>query len=425
MFDITLVKEGLPTIDNPEGLDEVENASFDKPTIICLGGNNVLDKEAAYPMLRFIKARMGLVESQYNLINPNQSDIQFLSAYYNTPYKADLKKFRNDYADEKTLAGHFEDNVLQFVVSHFLPLIARDGYIDASNKIVGEKLPIPIVRKAFGNIRMVGHSFGGILTEQIGNALVKCMEDVGYTKKEIDEATKEIVVLNIGNTSEENKTVANFTQISLLHTQDQVVNSKSSKIAVMLHNLKSVGQDFKDTVVRIIAKKSNQITVLCEGINKNYLPTGESGYLTTSPNGSWLKKPEKWQNPNIPELLELENDQFAHTLKAYLTDKPVKGGFLMPLIARNFLVQSMNRAIDNNALPVEEYKPLPDIRELMRVPRQVRFKQSPPEDIGIHGVPNAVSTMIGYTQIIDNAFANKLRLYKANSANNHNPGNSR
>ncbi len=392
------------------GLKNVtETSDYSKPTVICLGGGDTTEAKALR-YARFIQTFLG----RRDIFTP---ELRIVSATY--PYdEMQLMEFARNHNYGRAQKGYFDDMALQFVKRQFLPLLADNAQVDKDGNITGEKLPLEKIKRNFSNVRIMTHSVGAIVSEQIGNALVHSMKKLGYSDQEIGEATRQILVMNIGSVAyatATNKPLASFTQITLLHSQDAQVNAFNNSVSDILTEIEDYGRTEKvggRTVIKPLhilpasSSSLHKVTVFADTIGdpnvlgpEGYVSVNHTGHLITEVKERAGDREIKHFAVNTPIRYDVK-----HPLDYYLEPKLGKNGLIVSTMMQSALINALNNSIANMDTS-HEFTPLPLPRELFVPPEEVNYTRAELQERGIYGNPKAVAIANNYAERIEQALA--------------------
>ena len=316
---------------NPKGYT-TSNISFDKPTILVLGG--VLEKTTKneHPCGYGKVVQMLLTGDQINF--PNDAQIictQYPDHYYDI-------HFRTTHLDNmNSNFSFFSEEVRQIVCKQFFPLIENDGV----------KIPVEQLKRNLRNVNIISHSYGGAVAEQIGNALRKRLYELDYSKDEIVQAMQQVSLLTLGNVnniekSDINNTLStpNFTTLHVFNENDKNVENRSDNLDTLINDY--------DYGFKYIDERNRQGLFLQPEINT-------LGLNTTN---------------NLDKVV-IKEFKDKHSIGSYVNyhlvigDENVPEDIIIPSIAAKFLGNVVNNSVTNYKNP-EDFVELPNVRELFR-----------------------------------------------------------
>ena len=367
----------------------------DGPTLICFGGGADITHEKVSKTAHFVNSILGC-EGVHN------QKFTLLAAQYPYDEKEFYGKIRS--YTGKNNSGSFDQASFEFVAEHLLPLIANNGEYYLPAGFIGEKRDLADVKKSFRNIQIITHSFGSMAVEQIGNALVFSMKYLGYSEQEINEATKEILVMNVGGVVTRMNGLAKFTQLDITSFEDKTIRTLDLPYISSLRRELEVNdrthlENYESVLshpLNIMPHSPNHYTVFCDGIGRTTVEDAETGkkregYLNANHIGGWQDE----RGFRMPK-----EDVDGHAFSTYLTPKPAHNAMIIPLMAQNVLTNALNNSIKNAGS--HELIPLPELPDLLRVPQAVSFDQNSVKD-NLYRNPKGVARMIGYDHRIEDA----------------------
>ena len=173
-----------------------------------------------------------------------------------------------------------------------MPLVANDFKIGADGKATGTPLPLDEAKKNLRNLTFFGYSAGCITAQEIFNASLKRMKQVGYTEKDARAALNEVVYIGVGVVSRPGREKDRFTTLFLEATNDKIVRFKNrlwTPLRVMfqrfVHGLKinRLG-DHAAIITAAVPKKHWEVKII-DGKTvrekvRNLLPNASAWYRT-------------------------------------------------------------------------------------------------------------------------------------------------
>lgn len=351
------VKLYLRSKNGPEGFRPAEpnESVFFKPTVLCCGGTlcGHANMSKANGFAKKAEAMLNVIDLD-SVSKPYQiASVTYANACL---IGENIKAFNNGQTDP----AMFES----FVDKQLVPLFTTED---------NQRRTLEETKKNFRNIQVLAHSFGGIFMQQVGNLLVDKMQKIGFSQKEIDEVTKQVVIVTSGCAADINKGKAKFTTLHILNFRDQVVTNYTSNIGIARH-LKSLREQDDDPLAAIpyiynvaqrsfdVDNNSNQIlltTTPCEADSPTALRLNDSknGYSRVS---------------HEDEMLYENTDDTYHEAETYYDYSFTNNGMMLRLAAAHVLNAALNNSVQNSWLE-NQMTPLPTLTEML-APSEVGFK---------------------------------------------------
>jgi len=363
----------VPPEQAPNGFEKIEGRSiFTRPTLLVCGGVMVSHQ---HPELAngYCKKALALL----NCLDTNgHSGFQTASVSYAQAHTVSeaIRAFNSGHAPKDT----FSD----FVEEQLKPLFLNDK---------GQRLDLQTVKKNFRNINVVTHSYGGIFIQQVGNVLVEQMQTAGFNEKEIDEATKQILVVTAGSIGPFMKGKAKFTQFDIVQRHDKIVKNYSRNLSIVealiteperSGSLAAIKFRYGDNPYDIQPDPQASEMIICTG-NKNEPPIVGTRY-------------DDAKREAAPQDLP---DADFHNCPTYFNFSFDSYGLMLRTILSTALSNGLNSSIENNRNP-EHFTPLPAHEELLMLSQKQEFEYDRDKDF------RKIAKMIGYNERINNMLGN-------------------
>jgi hypothetical protein len=223
-----LVSDDLPNgfscLDSPDALT--------KPCLIVLGGVGLDNDSDANGLAKRGEILLGRQKppddgavSIFSIKYPSHSEARYWSRIreFNNVTDFGWRKLNEKNRWQGTY--HPGPEAMQFVRHFMLPLVAKNLVVSPAG-VLGEKRPMPEVLRNLRNVHFLGHSYGALAVQEIGDVLIQDMRALGYDKKEIDAAAAQVFVMTVGNPSKISVFGAPFTQVHVLNNTDATVEDE-------------------------------------------------------------------------------------------------------------------------------------------------------------------------------------------------------
>lgn len=331
----------------PYGLKPISGKTiFNKPTLLTCGGR-YCNHESPEVANGYAKAALAQINS------------------LNTDHYADFQTATITYSEEKceseiraafNKGNHPKDLFANFVDEQLVPLFCEKE----------QRVDIETVKKRFRNINIYAHSFGNVFVQQMGNVLVERMQNAGFSKSEIDSATKQILVFTVASTANYMKGKAHFTQINMMHLHDVGMTQFTQNI---------------DTVKRLINTRDSANQPLA-AVKFSYDDSGkakrdpsscEMTICTTdpeAPNANELVRYNDINGFSDPAVMPEKLDNHGMPTYAYFTFGQY--GLILRMIASSALANGLNNSIANAKHP-DAFIPLGTHEDLITLPAAREF----------------------------------------------------
>lgn len=391
---------------------------FRRPTLLCCGGLecNTSDSKHATKTNGYIKigrALLGL-ENHTNADDP----VDVIGVVY--PHSASALAH-----DANSYSSHFKNAqahapapyVKQFAEDHLFPLLADDQ---------GKTNDLSTIKRNLRNVHILAHSYGGVFAQQLGDQLSQKMEDLGFNKRQIDDATSQVVVVQAGATVLPASGKSSFTTLSVLHARDSQVDNlfpvypsiasllaqSPKSLPLLIDNKHSAihrspdhinARDYQRgipsefplqplTVVPVqIHPSKNDIKLSLHPQSRHYLACMAPPIIVNS-FGSVI--PRDVTNPygTIKDIRgtpaskdKSPVDNTRHQAGTYFNynvkedGEPHPTSMTVRTMMSSVLANSVNNAIRNSENP-DEFVPLPPIKTLVKLPVFMRYSIAPDVD---------------------------------------------
>lgn len=199
-----------PADSGPHKLQEMDLSKvvIDKPTVIYLSGFMTTNNKPQY-VSGGLKCIEELLQGRPELATPpeiytwsytNLRNVFNLVAYNFKPHKA------------------YSPPAEKFARGVIMPLVSDKE---------GKPLPAEEAHKRLRNLTLFGYSAGTMAAQEIFNASLQLMQDIGYKKEDAMKALQEVVLIATGNTSRPSKEKNRFTTLYLAASNDIAVRWKN------------------------------------------------------------------------------------------------------------------------------------------------------------------------------------------------------
>lgn len=248
---ITLGRRVDPQIKSttPEGYEEENDTSkisFTQPTLLALSGAENFTVDTADSFARFVQRFFGKLENYYS---SSYQGLQIVGAHYPKPSTLLAHDIENHNASRYLADGYQLPYIRQLVEKKFLPLVKVFDGERLPDQAPQRRIFIERAMRNARNLTVLAYSFGGVVMDEIGNALYDTMIQLGYTPDEINDVTRQIVVVTMGTVANFGAGKAHFTSLHMLSTRDAKVSALSSNVATCTKDplLKAADMDWHDT----------------------------------------------------------------------------------------------------------------------------------------------------------------------------------
>lgn len=354
-----------------------------RPTLLCLSGDRTKSSEGANGFAKLGQTLLGRAQVY-------STDVQILGAIY-PKLKTTYKKLIEGY-NQKAKAGNsqnYTDFSYDLAVKQFFPLVSNSrNTIDG--RIEYEKISTIQAMRNCRNINVLAYSYGGVVINEIGDALSEFMENIGYTKDEIKKISQQVLVLTGGNVANVGTSKAGFTQIHLFNMNDTGVQKRCQNIDIVKDMLAKENKSNLPLAVSSVKEAKGLEYVVCaiSGL-QNMIRADDRGDFTKSDN----------------TLMPVYKDAMGHAPDTYFSLGLGQHGFMMSLVAASVLTNGVNHSIANNVIHEgEEFSPLPSPEYLLKAPQQIRFAKATRGQAGTYAELLRLADAIEYDRRIRSAW---------------------
>lgn len=211
--------------------------------------------------------------------------------------------------------SYYSIDAESFVTDNLVSIIAKNPEVKGeggSKSLIGEKLSIEDLKQNLGSQVFMAYSHGAVMGAEICNCLRKFMNDVGYSKVEIEESLKEVKFLSVATMVERDNIHHNgFSTIHIQAQNDKVI---ANNIAGFV---KSFDPEMKPPYLDRISE--NHLRVVCQA------PEQYDFYLYKY----GLERAAEKQGGKVTVGIA---DHHAHSFNGYVSFKPDQDNFI-PLLA--------------------------------------------------------------------------------------------
>jgi hypothetical protein len=212
-----LWKKTIDTIDSAN-LQEIDLPSLviSTPTVILISGRDTRDDTPEFISkdIHFIKK---ILRDQPQL--PTEPEV------YTWSHGRKLATSFNIFSYLFFPQHRYRPSAKQLAQGALMPLVSEGG----------KPLPVAEVQKRLRNLTLFGYCAGSVFAQEVFNASLKMMQDIGYKPEEARALLHEVVLINIGTISRPTKEQDRFTTVSLANVDDRPVRLKNA----LLHPLRS------------------------------------------------------------------------------------------------------------------------------------------------------------------------------------------
>ncbi len=187
------------------------------PTVIFISGHVTRDDNP-----KFTAKGLDFMERIFQ----GQPEFPALPQIYSWSHGSSLKTLFNAVAYDSRPGHAYSSTAKQLAEGTIMPLVSANG----------RPLPFAEAQKKLRNLTFLGYSAGNVVAQEVFNASLKMMKDIGYKPEEARKLLHEVVLINIGTISRPSKEQDRFTTIYLANSDDRFVRGKN----LLLHPLRSV-----------------------------------------------------------------------------------------------------------------------------------------------------------------------------------------
>jgi len=234
------------------GMAEMKSGEVDtsKPVVIFLSGFSTTNTEP-----RSVKAVMTHVEK---MLDGTTDQVAEHINLYAWQYESKRSNIKNIFNYNCRPSKAFSNSALTFVYDHFLPLMVNDPKTDLKKKTASGTLkPYKEIEKAFDKITLMSYSYGGVFSQEVHNAMIKTMNDLGFNQKRARSLVSKIHLVSMGSMSRPTFEKNRFTSITMVATNDRMAKHKSR----IWWSLKEMfARASKKLTVKKLSKRSYYVT---------------------------------------------------------------------------------------------------------------------------------------------------------------------
>lgn len=319
---------------NTSWIEWDETRSFDKPTLLILGGNKTESPKQANGYIK---------EFQKLIPGEKLPDIQIVSVYYRLPDKSLPVYMIPELIKNKTFDFHheklsrFKSDIFKISKPPF-PYAERLYQTYIEPMLVNPKTNKPLeFRKALKNMRNLNistHSFGDYFAVKLSDVMYKKMLEAGYSEKNTADIMQQVAVLTLGGPTALGQK-SRFTTFNVFSTRDEIASflQSSSSWNKYLSDLFNLKNDNKGIFISF-AKNETALV-----INRFYK-------ASFWPNG---------QNEHGLVFFDIDNK------------KVTMGAANAKLLYRNYLTNILANSVQN--ANENSWQPLPSFNNLLRAPK--------------------------------------------------------
>lgn len=369
-------------------IDVTEGVDFKKPTLLALPGGSACDTRKANGFAKVAQQLIGRSEIY-------DDKLQIISASYPTHPDDRGRVFEDGRIHNQKFSSGEERNyqpyVEKLVSKSFMQLVTNED---------GQRIDNEIAKENLRNINVLTYSFGGMIIDEIGNALYDKMVELGYATADIDDITSQLVVVTTASASNYGSCKANFTRLHILNLGDERVVENSENDDLVIEILNEIGRADKPLTVIKLENENENVAVVTN--IRSMARVDETGSVWDKDGNFFsmdldLKGKRFREYPSEKVEFPAYDDPKGHGVYTYMSYGVGEHGQMVPNMIANTLTNGINNSIANfEANFSYEATGLPNIDALMQPPRQVRFQRASIEDVGVYSAPESVSQDIGY-----------------------------
>ncbi len=204
-----LWEKTLDTKDN-NNMPEVDLATLaiSSPTVVFISGRETTDKNKTEisKSILFIKKLL-----------QDQPEITTMPQVYSWSHSRQLSRIFNMAAYHYFPQHSYRPSAKKLAQGIIMPLVSAGGkpldYAEAQEKL--------------RNLTLFGYSAGSVFAQEVFNASLKMMQDIGYTPDDARALLQEVALITIGTISRPTHEQDRFTTISLANSDDWFVRAKN------------------------------------------------------------------------------------------------------------------------------------------------------------------------------------------------------
>jgi len=188
-----------------------------EPTVIFISGHVTMDNNPVM-IARGLDFMEGIFQGQ-----PEFPD---LPQIYSWSHGSTQKTVFNVAAYDFRPKHAYSSSAKKLALGAIMPLVSANN----------QPLPYAEAQKNLRNLTFLGYSAGNVVAQEVFNASLKMMKEIGYKPEEARTLLHEVVLINIGAVSRPSKEQDRFTTLCLANSDDRFVRIKN----VLMHPLRSV-----------------------------------------------------------------------------------------------------------------------------------------------------------------------------------------
>jgi hypothetical protein len=185
---------------------ELQTLAISSPTVIYLTGFRTTDSHSREIAVSLLHMKRLLRDKSGKTTPPE---------IYAWSY-SDLSNIFNLLSYNCRPEQNYSPTAQKLATSVIMPLVSEND----------QPLPRAEAQKRLRNVTFFGYSAGTIVAQEIFNASLSMMQNVGYTPEDARELLHEVVLVSAGNVSRQNKEQKRFTTLYLAGSDDGVIRWK-------------------------------------------------------------------------------------------------------------------------------------------------------------------------------------------------------
>lgn len=397
--------------------DVTKTARFDKPTLLLCSSASAWDEKRAAAeaaQITHFMGHIGMFTNPYNLYALSYSDlkrdieISQAEMYGENALSNIIMPFnlRGDLSSQKK---YFTD----IVDTKLVPLVSGEDHT---------RLSLEEAKKRCSQLVMASYSYGGVAAEIMGNLLVEHMQQLHYTPEEIEDITKQIVHVSIGNVASLDKGKAAFTGYHLLNELDrQEVEHLSSITAHKEATMRKFSPNQNHLLMSQIPERESQMLIVTPT-----MATAEEAHETQSNDILIYNRRARMNGRFADDKKNLAAYFFNGTAHHYsdFIEYRLRGfGFVQPLLGQNILNNALSRSIrcyrdGFEELPSHEQIMSPPSVKIISETQHIDLEKIPgrqqageitqwtQDETGMYGDPQGVAEVSNFQQRLKASLAN-------------------
>ena len=191
--------------------------SITSPTVVFISGHMTLNEKTA-----IISDGFDFMEGLLH----NKQDIPTPPQIYSWSHRSTLKTLFNVIAYGYLPQQAYSADAKNLAQGTVMPLVSQNG----------RPLPFAEAQKNLRNLTFLGYSAGSVVGQEVFNASMKMMKEIGYQPEEARKLLHEVAFITIGTVSRMTKEQNRFTTLNIANSDDRFVRFKN----IILHPLRSV-----------------------------------------------------------------------------------------------------------------------------------------------------------------------------------------